>query len=138
MPHYCIVQLCNNRSGTPGISFYHLPLKDLNLPKQWLVKIRRENVPLNEYSRVCSEHFEGGKKVGKKAVPTVFVWTKPGGHPPPQDCSQQLKIPCKPSNTLTSTLDTLPQSPQSELMSVLPPLTVLPDPVIEGRWLYYI
>ena len=133
MPHYCIVPLCNNRSGTPGISFYRLPLKDPDLLKQWLVKIRRENVPLNEYSRVCSEHFEGGKKVGKKAVPTVFAWTKPGGRPPPQDRSSMFN-----RNTLTSTLDALPQSPQSELMSVLPPLAVLPDPVIEGKWLYYI
>ena len=65
MPHYCIVPLCNNWSGTPGISFYRLPLKDSDLLKQWLVKIRRENVPLNEYLRVWSEHFEGGKKVGK-------------------------------------------------------------------------
>ena len=49
-----------------GISFYRLPLKDPNLLKQWLVKIQRGNIPLNEYSRVCSEHCEGGKKVGKK------------------------------------------------------------------------
>ena len=69
MPHYCIVPLCNNRSGTPEaakLSFYRLPLKDPALLKLWLVRIRRENTPVNQHSRVCSAHFAGGKKVAKR------------------------------------------------------------------------
>ena len=126
MPHYCIVPLCNNWSGTPDISFYHLPLKDPDLLKQWLVKIRRQYVPLTRHSRVCSEHFEGGRKRGKKDVPTVFTWTKPGSCPPPKDCSLQVQeISCKSSTTSISASNTLPESPQ--------PNALILDPIIEGK-----
>ena len=91
MPHHCIVPLCNNHSGTPGISFHRLPLKDPDLLKQWLIKIRRENTPINEYSRVCSEHFEGGKRKGRKDIPSVFAWTKSGGRPPPKNRILQVE-----------------------------------------------
>lgn len=77
MPHYCIVPLCKNISGTPGISFHQLPLKDPELLKKWLIKIRRENTPITEHSRVCSAHFDGGKKKGKDDIPVVFACTKP-------------------------------------------------------------
>ena len=82
MPHYCIVPLCKNISGTPGISFYRLPLKDPELLKKWLIKIRRENTPITEHSRVCSAHFNGGTKNGKDDIPVVFAWTKPTRLPP--------------------------------------------------------
>ena len=65
MPHHCIVPFCTNRSGRkngPKYSFYRLPLNNPPLLKQWLVKIRRENTPLNKNSRVCSAHFKGGNK----------------------------------------------------------------------------
>ena len=119
MPHYCIVPLCNNQSGTPGISFYRLPLKDPDLLKQWLVKIRREDVPLTKYSRVCSVHFEGGRKIGKKAVPTIFAWTKHHSRPPPKNRSLPVeKSPSKPLTTLSSTSNASLQNPQPEVVSV--------------------
>ena len=62
MPYYCIVPMCTNISGTPCISFHRLPLNNPELLKIWLIKIRRENSPVNEHSRVCSEHFKDGKK----------------------------------------------------------------------------
>ena len=75
MLHYCIVPMCKNHSGMKEISFHRLPLNNKQLLKQWICKIRRENIPLNKYSRVCSVHFEGGKKKGPKDVPTIFAWT---------------------------------------------------------------
>ena len=122
MPHYCIVPLCNNRSGTPGISFYRLPLKDPNLLKQWLAKIRREDdIPLTKYSRVCSVHFEGGKKTGKMSVPTLFAWTKQHGRPPPKDRSLPVeKNPCKALTISSSTLDASLLNTPQELVSVSP------------------
>ena len=77
MPHHCIVPLCYNNSGMPGLSFYRLPLHNPSLLKEWLVKIRRENTPINEHSRVCSAHFKDGKKAGIFDIPVVFAWTKP-------------------------------------------------------------
>ena len=82
MPHYCIVPLCKNVSGMPGISFHRLPLKDPVLLKKWLIKIRRENTPITQHSRVCSVHFKGKKKLDKGDIPEVFVWTKPARPPP--------------------------------------------------------
>ena len=86
MPHHCIVPQCNNNSAKcPELSFYRLPLCDKNLLKKWLVNIRRQNTPVTEYSRVCSAHFENGKKEGKNAMPTIFAWTKKTvSRPPPK------------------------------------------------------
>ena len=60
----------------PDLPFYCLPLHDQNLLQRWIVNIGRQNIRINEHSRVCSAHFEGGKKKGKDAVPTIFAWTK--------------------------------------------------------------
>ena len=77
MPHHCIVPLYTNSSNdNPELSFYRLPLLDKKLLQRWLVNIRRVNANVNEHSRVCIAHFEGGKKQGKDAAPTIFAWTK--------------------------------------------------------------
>ena len=133
MPHYCIVPLCNNQSGTPGISFYRLPLKDPNLLKQWLAKIRREDdIPLTKHSQVCSVHFEGGRKTGNESVPTIFAWIKQHSRPPPKDCSLPVEnIQCKTLTILSLTLDASLQYTQSELVSASS-LTMEPMSVTEG------
>ena len=64
-------------SGISGISFHRPSLNNPALLKKWLIKIRRENAPVNEHSRVCSEHFKDGEKQGKDDIPIVFAWTKP-------------------------------------------------------------
>ena len=56
----------------PGLRFHRLPLHDENLLKKLLVNIRRENIHINEHSRVCSAHFEGGENKDKD-VPTIFA-----------------------------------------------------------------
>ena len=53
------------------------------------MNIRRENIHINEHSRVCSAHFEDGKKKDKD-VPTIFAWTKPVSHRAPP------KVRCDP------------------------------------------
>ena len=91
MPHYCIVPMCKNHSGMQGISFHRLPLSSPQVLKQWICKIRRESVPLNKYSRVCSVHFAGGKKDGPNDVPTIFAWTPATQAPPkPRECANEL------------------------------------------------
>ena len=98
MLHYCIVPMCKNHSGMKEISFHRLPLNNKQLLKRWICKIRRENIPLNKYSRVCSVHFEGGKKKGPNDVPTIFAWTPSTRAPPkPRECTNQLEDACMES-----------------------------------------
>ena len=70
MLHYCIVPQCNSFK-IRGLQFHRLPLHYENLLKVWLVNIR-ENIHINEHSRVCSVHFEDGKKKDKD-LPTIFA-----------------------------------------------------------------
>ena len=77
IPHRCIVTLCTNNSKIPELSFYHSPLHDKKLLQRWLVNTRQVNTYVNEHSRICSTHFERGKKQGKMLHPPyVFAWTK--------------------------------------------------------------
>ena len=124
---HCIVPLCNNHSGTPGLSFYHLPLKDPVLLKLWLIRIRRENTPVNEYSRVCSTHFKGGRKNGKKDIPCVFAWTKKTSHLPPKErvALRMTDIECQDSSLSEDDVE----GPTEEFSHC-------PDTVdLEGTWL---
>ena len=98
MPHYCIVPMCKNHSGMKGVSFHQLPLNNPQLLKQWVCKIRREHIRLNKYSRVCSVHFEDGKKKGPNDVPTIFSWTPSTRAPPkPRECADHLEDACTKS-----------------------------------------
>ena len=52
MPHHCIVPECTNKSEKPScaeLSFHRLPLNDPVMLKEWLIKIRRENTPINKH-----------------------------------------------------------------------------------------
>ena len=92
---YCIAYGCSNRSEDyqRGISFFRLPLKNKALLEKWLAKLRLEDPPLKETSRLCSAHFTDdcferdlkaelmpgtkSKRILKAdAVPTVFTYTK--------------------------------------------------------------
>lgn len=96
----------------PGFSFYRLPLNDQNLLEKWLVNIRRANIRLNEYSRVCSAHFEGGKKKDKNHVPTIFPWVKPAStRPPPKPRSDPPSY--RKSRSFGITVDIHPDNPVS-------------------------
>ena len=96
----CIAYGCNNRSEdlSKGISFFRLPLKNPALLKTWIAKLRLENPPIKETSRICSAHFEdcfecdlkaellpGTKsrpRLKPDAVPTIFSF-KPQPEPRP-------------------------------------------------------
>ena len=92
---YCMAFSCNNDSKDykRGISFFRLPLRNTALLKQWLAKLRLQDPPIKETSRVCSEHFTedcferdlkselvpGAKPMRTlkaDAVPTLFSFVK--------------------------------------------------------------
>ena len=88
----CAVVGCSNRTprdSKRGISFHRLPLKNKPLLKEWLVRIKRANLPKLSQCHICSEHFEkesfkscsylnfcpGRKRkrqLNEDAVPTIF------------------------------------------------------------------
>ena len=118
MPHHCIVPECTNNSKTktPGLQFHRLPLHDEKLLTRWLVNIRRANVHINEHSRVCSAHFEGGR-MKKNDVPTIFAWTKPVTQrappkvrcdpPPKKSRSLGITVNIQPENHVSTTCEDL-------------------------------
>ena len=81
-------------------SFYRLPLHDKKLLQRWLVNIRRKNVNVNEYSRVCNAHFERSMNQGKDDVPTLFSWNDQvsSSRAPPKECISS--VPVKTSHSI--------------------------------------
>ncbi|KAF3844277.1 hypothetical protein F7725_013618, partial [Dissostichus mawsoni] len=82
---HCCVPLCKASAKFNGVlSFHGFPTK-LELRRQWLVKIRRDNFTISSHSKVCSRHFatdqliepktlDGRRRLVKGAVPTLFEW----------------------------------------------------------------
>ena len=59
------------------LSFYHVP-KDQSLRKKDARLIRNKTLKLeSSHTRICSEHFEGGKKSYSWQLPSIFPWSKP-------------------------------------------------------------
>lgn len=78
---YCYVPGCYNSStkDKSRLSFYVIP-KGGKLRKLWLNKISRKGFNPKTYQlsgyRVCSEQFEGGRKICRINVPTIFPLNK--------------------------------------------------------------
>ncbi|KAF3835800.1 hypothetical protein F7725_028358 [Dissostichus mawsoni] len=82
---HCCVPLCKASAKFNGVlSFHGFPTK-LELRRQWLIKIRRDNFTISSHSKVCSRHFatdqliepktlDGRRRLVKGAVPTLFEW----------------------------------------------------------------
>ena len=79
----CVAYGCTNRSKSgSGRSFFRFPLKKPELLGKWVQAIHRKNWSPNNYSRICSDHFDPSclvKKPGKiglilteNAVPSIF------------------------------------------------------------------
>lgn len=63
MVHFCCVPGCSNRSNRETeLSYFGLPLKNKALLKVWMQKIWRDNLPLNNNTRIFSEHFVSASK----------------------------------------------------------------------------
>ena len=76
-PVNCCVPLCiNNFRNSPNLSFYRIP-KDSKLQKKYVVVMRNKNLKLKlGNTRICSAHFEGGEKLSRNHLPSIFPWNK--------------------------------------------------------------
>lgn len=73
---FCCATYCSNRrTKQPHLEFYRIP-KEKRLRDKWLSLIRRKNFRPSESTRLCSEHFVGGKRSLEKDsisyLPTIF------------------------------------------------------------------
>ena len=74
MVHFCAVPGCANRSNrNTDVSYHSLPLKKKKLLKVWIHNIGRKNLPLNQSTKVCSNHFVNshGRRLQPNEVPTL-------------------------------------------------------------------
>ena len=66
----------NSFRSKPHLQYYRIPRTE-KLRKTYQVLLRNETLKLLSYqTRVCSEHFEGGQKLGRQHLPSLFPWTK--------------------------------------------------------------
>ena len=78
MPHYnCCVPGCTNSfRNASHLHFYRLP-KDEFTRKQYKVILKNDSLKLDSTNtRICSDHFEGGEKLSRAHLPTIFPWKK--------------------------------------------------------------
>ena len=76
-PVNCCVPGClNNFRNSPELQYYRIP-KDSGLRKQYVHLIRNKTLKIDsDNTRICSEHFDGGKKTSRQQLPSLFPWTK--------------------------------------------------------------
>ena len=59
---FCCAPNCSNRRNSQrNIQFYRIP-KDKAVRQKWLQRIRRKGFEPTESTRLCSQHFLGGKR----------------------------------------------------------------------------
>ena len=59
---FCCAPNCSNRRNRQrNIQFYRIP-KDKAVRRKWLQRIRRKGFEPTESTRLCSQHFLGGKR----------------------------------------------------------------------------
>ena len=95
MVHFCCVPGCSNRSNRDtAISYFGLPLKNKSLLRVWIHEIGRENLPLNNNTRICSSHFVSAakRKLRPDEYPTMNL---------PQRSHATVVKPRKPPKTRT-------------------------------------
>ena len=67
----CVPGCYSNTKKNKNLSFHRFPKN--NIPKEkWVNAIKRKDFVPTNHHRVCSSHFEGGKRKNTKDVPSVF------------------------------------------------------------------
>ena len=77
-PVNCNVPGCfDSFRNSSGLQYQRIP-KDAFLRKEYKRLLRNETLKLNgDNTRICSTHFEGGKKLNWNQLPSISPWSKP-------------------------------------------------------------
>lgn len=73
----CVPGCASSWRNSPGLTFHSLP-KDIKVLTEYKRLIG--NVNLKEFSantKICGKHFEGGERVCRTQLPSIFPWSKP-------------------------------------------------------------
>ena len=69
----CVPQCSHNSLKNPNLSFYKIP-KDGPMQKRWLKRLKTKGLcNIGPKYKVCSAHFQGGKKTFENNIPTIFT-----------------------------------------------------------------
>ena len=94
MPHHfncCVPGCTNNFRKRSDLQYYRIP-KCENLRKKYKILLKNESFKLgSSQTRICSEHFEGGSKLSRHHLPSVFPWTKHST--PRRDITKHTYVP---------------------------------------------
>lgn len=73
----CCVPLCtNNFRNSSDVTFYRIPKKQ-SIRREYVRLLRNTNLKLNSDStRICSAHWNGGRKLSRSHLPSIFPWSK--------------------------------------------------------------
>ena len=77
MKFNCCVPGCKNshQNKSPDLKFYCLP-KDQELRKTYDVLLKNDSLKIDSRNtRICSEHWEGGEKLSRTHLPSIFPWS---------------------------------------------------------------
>ena len=76
MPHYnCCVSGCkNNFRKAPQLQYYRIPKLEEHRKTYKAVLGEKTNNLEAKSTRICSAHFEGGRKLSRNHLPTIFPW----------------------------------------------------------------
>ena len=71
----CVPGCLNSFRNAPQLQYYRIP-KDKKLRKTYKIILRNETLkPESSATRICSTHFEGGAKLSRNHLPSIFPWT---------------------------------------------------------------
>ena len=77
--HTCCIPQCstNYKNKTAEIHFHRIPF-DAKLRDQYKIILRNKNLKIeSDNTRICSKHWEGGQKLSRNHLPTIFPWAVP-------------------------------------------------------------
>ena len=71
----CVPNCLNNFRNNQCLQYYRIP-KDPTIRKEYVRLLRNDSLKLeSDNTRICSQHFEGGKKRDREHLPSLFPWT---------------------------------------------------------------
>ena len=101
----CVPGCYSNTKRDQELSFHKFP-KDESMKLKWINAIKRKDFIPGEHHRVCSLHFQGGKKMGLTDVPAIFpLLPQPKFRKPQRE--RELSLP-NPAKRRRCTLSVIP------------------------------